>query len=142
MADLPTTVTLEVATPAGMALSVQTDSVQLPSAVGELGALGGHVPLLAAMKPGILTYRKDGQMVRAAVGGGFAEVIADRVRLIAEFYVTREAVDLAAAQRDLEAADGKLKASKAKTDELEYQEIERDLQWAQARIQLAGGEST
>jgi len=141
MADLPTTLTLEVATPAGMALSVQTDSVQLPSAVGELGALGGHVPLLAALKPGILSFRKDGQMVRAAVGGGFAEVVADRVRLIAEFYVTREAVDLAAAQRDLEASEAKLAALKAKTDDLEYQEVERDVHWAQARIQLAGGES-
>lgn len=142
MADLPATVTLEVATPAGMALSVQTDSVQLPSSVGELGALGGHVPLLAALKPGILTYKKDGQMVRAAVGGGFAEVVADRVRLIAEFYVTKEQVDLPAAQRDFEAADGKLKALKAKTDEVEYVQLERELQWAQARIQLAGGEST
>jgi len=141
MAELPTTVTLEVATPLGMALSVQTESVQLPSVAGELGALGGHVPLLAALKPGILTYRHDGKMVRAAVGGGYAEVGADRVRLIAEFYMTREQVDVAVAQRDLEAAEQRLRDTKATIVDLEYREAERNLHWAQARLQLAGGES-
>ena len=141
MADLPTTLQLEVATPSGMMLSIQTDSVQLPSSVGEMGVLGGHVPLLAALKPGILTFKKDGQLVRAAVGGGFAEVLADRVRVISEYYVTREQVDVAAAQRDLEAANAKLEALKAKVEDVEYREAERDQQWAQARLQLAGGES-
>ena len=141
MAELPTIVTLEVATPLGMALSVQTDSVQLPSVAGELGVLGGHVPLLAAMKPGILTYKKDGQFLRAAVGGGYAEVLPDRVRLIAEFYMTREQVDVPAAQRDLEAAELRLKELKATIVDLEYREAERNLHWAQARLQLAGGES-
>jgi F-type H+-transporting ATPase subunit epsilon len=141
MADLPGTVTLEVATPAGMALSVQADSVQVPSAVGELGALGGHVPLLAALKPGILTYKKDGQLLRAAVGAGFAEVVADRVRVIAEYFVTRDQVDTAAAQRDLEAAETKLKALKATVEDVEYKELERSVQWAQARLQLVASAS-
>ena len=141
MAAIPATVQLEVATPNGMALSIQTDSVQLPSQVGELGVLGGHVPLLAALKPGILTYKQDGQTMRAAVGGGFAEVLADRVRVITEFYVTREQVDVGAAQRDLEAADAKMKALKVTTEDVEFQEVERDLQWAQARLLLAGSAS-
>jgi F-type H+-transporting ATPase subunit epsilon len=141
MAELPSSVQLEVATPNGMVLSIQTESVQLPSSVGELGALGGHVPLLAALRPGILTFKKDGQLVRAAVGGGFAEVLADRVRLIAEFYMTREQVDAAAARRDLEAVEIKLKALKATVDDVEYKELEREQQLAQARLQLAGGDS-
>ena len=141
MADLPGTLTLEVATPAGMVLSVQTDSVQLPSAVGELGVLGGHVPLLAALKPGLLTFKKDGQFVRAAVGSGFAEVLADRVRVISEYYATREQVDVATAQRDLEAAEAKLKALKTTIEDLEYKEAEKELQWAQARLLLAASAS-
>jgi F-type H+-transporting ATPase subunit epsilon len=137
MADLPTTVHLEVATPNGMALSIQTESVQLPSAVGEFGVLGGHVPLLAALKPGLLTFKKDGQLVRAAVGSGFAEVLADRVRVISEYYATREQVDVATAQKDLETAEAKLKALKATIEDLEYKEAEKELQWAQARLLLA-----
>ncbi len=141
MAALPTTLMLEVATPLGMALSLETDSVQVPSVSGEMGVAPGHVALLAAVKPGILTYKKDAQLMRAAVGAGFLEVTGARARLITEYFLTRDQIDVAAAQSDLQAAETKLKATKATIDELEYQELERESQWAQARLQLAGGES-
>jgi F-type H+-transporting ATPase subunit epsilon len=140
MADLPTALTLEVATPLGMALSVQTDLVQVPSVEGELGVLPGHVPLLAALKPGILSYRKDGQPIRLAVGAGYVEVTADRVRLIAEFCLERGQVDVDAAQKDRAAAETRLKESKASLEDLEHQEAQRELDWAEARLTLAGGE--
>jgi len=140
MADLPATLTLEVATPLGLALAVQTDSAQVPSVAGELGVLPGHVPLLAALKPGILSYRKDGQLQRVAVGGGYVEANAERVRLIAEFCVERAQVDAAAAQRDLAAAEARLRESKGSTDTVEHQDAERERDWALARLRLAGGE--
>jgi len=140
VADFPTTLTLEVATPLGMALSVQTDSVQVPSVAGELGVLPGHVPLLAALKPGILSYRKDGQPIRFAVGAGYVEVTADRVRLIAAFCLERGQVDVEAAQKDRATAETRLKESKASLADLEHQEAQRELDWAEARLTLAGGE--
>ena len=139
MADLPTTLTLEVATPLGMALSVQTDSVQMPSVVGEVGVLPGHVPLLAALRPGILTYREGGQMQRAAVGGGYAEATPDSVRLITEYFMRKDQIDVAAAQRDLQASEGRLRDSKGTIDDVEHQELQREYDWAQARLLLAGG---
>jgi F-type H+-transporting ATPase subunit epsilon len=138
MADLPTTLTLEVATPLGLPLTVETDSVQVPSVAGEFGVLPGHLPLLAALKPGILTWRQGGQFLRAAVGGGFAEATATRVRLITEFFVKQGEVDLEAAQRDLTAAQQRLKDTKATTEDVEYREAQRDVDWALARIALAG----
>jgi F-type H+-transporting ATPase subunit epsilon len=138
MADLPTTLTLEVATPLGLPLTVETDSVQVPSVAGEFGVLPGHLPLLAALKPGILTWRQGGQFLRAAVGGGFAEATATRVRLITEFFVKQGEVDLEAAQRDLAAAQQRLKDTKATTEDVEYREAQRDVDWALARIALAG----
>lgn len=141
MADLPTSLTLEVATPLGMALSLQTDSVQVPSVDGELGVLPGHVPLLAALKAGIVTYREGGQFVRVAVGGGYVEATADRVRLIAEFFLRKEQVDVGQAQKDLSAAEIRLKQSTAKIEDVEYQEAQAERDWAQARLTLAGGEN-
>ncbi len=141
MADLPTVLALEVATPLGMALSVQTDSVQVPSVAGEFGVLPGHVPLLAALKPGILSYRRDGKLVHVAVGAGYVEASADRVRLIAEFFLERAQVNLETAQKDLHAAEARLKESKGTLDDVEYQDAQRDYDWAQARLTLAGGES-
>lgn len=138
MADLPTTLTLEVATPLGMALSIETDSVQAPSVAGEVGVLPGHVPLLAALRPGILQYRQGGQMQRAAVGGGFVEAGADRVRVITEFFERPDQVDVEDARKGLAAAEQRLRETKATIDDVEYKEAERALQWAQARLQLVG----
>ncbi len=138
MSDLPTSLTLEVATPLGMALHLETDSVQVPSVAGEFGVLPGHLPLLAALKPGILSYRKDNQMQRAAVGGGFVEATGTHVRLITEFFVRQGDVDLAAAQRDLQAASQRLRETKATIEDVEYREAQRDYDWAQARLTLAG----
>jgi F-type H+-transporting ATPase subunit epsilon len=136
MADFPTAITLDVATPLGMALSLQTDSVQVPSALGEVGVLPGHLPLLAALRPGIMAYRQNGQLVRAAVGAGYVEVTTDSVRLIAEFFMLREQIDVELAQKDLHASEGRLKACKGTIDDIEYLEAEREVQWAQARLQL------
>ena len=138
MADLPTSLTLEVATPLGMPLSVQTDNVQVPSVAGEFGVLPGHLPLLAALKPGILSWKEGAQTLRAAVGGGFAEATASRVRIITEFFVKQGEVDLEAAQRDLATAQQRLKDTKATVADVEYREAQRDVDWAQARITLAG----
>ena len=138
MADLPSSLTLEVATPLGMALHLETESVQVPSVAGEFGVLPGHLPLLAALKPGILTYRKDNQMQRAAVGGGFVEATGTHVRLITEFFVRQGDVDLEAAQRDLQAASQRLRETKATIEDVEYREAQRDYDWAQARLTLAG----
>jgi F-type H+-transporting ATPase subunit epsilon len=134
---LPTTLTLEVATPLGMQLSIETDSVQVPSVRGELGVLPGHLPILAAVKPGILTYRKDGQRERAAVGGGFVEADATHVRVIAEFFQLPDQVKLEQAQKDLAVAEERLKAFKGTVEEVEHIEAQRDVDWAQARIQLS-----
>jgi F-type H+-transporting ATPase subunit epsilon len=136
MADLPTALTLEVATPLGMALQVETDSVQAPSVAGELGVLPGHVPLLAALRPGILSYRQGGQLLKAAVGGGFVEAGASHVRVITEFFQRPDQVDVDSARKDLAAAEARLRETKATVDDVEYKEAERAQQWAQARLLL------
>jgi F0F1-type ATP synthase epsilon subunit len=96
---------------------------------------------MAALRPGILKYRQDGQMQRAAVGGGYVEADASRVRLITEFFKRPEDIDLAAAQKDLEAAQAVLKELKATTDDVAYKDAEGRVDWALARIELAGGDT-
>ena len=139
--SLPTTLTLEVATPLGMQLSLSTDSVQVPSALGELGVLPGHLPILAAVRPGILTFNENGVKQRVAIGGGFAEADATHVRIITEFFQKPEDVDLAKAQADLAAAETRLKGLPGTTDDIEHIEAKRDYDWANARIDLARGSS-
>ena len=138
MANDSNMLSLEVATPLGMALSVQSDSIQVPSVQGEFGVLHGHLPLLGALSPGILKYRDGDSLIAAAVGAGFVGAEATRVRLIAEFYARPEDVDAQEARKDLEAAQARLAAHTGDVNEQEYREAQRDLQWAMARLELVG----
>jgi F-type H+-transporting ATPase subunit epsilon len=65
---------LEIVTPKGRALKKSVDEVRAPSVEGEFGVLPGHLPLLAALRTGIVTYRESGADHKCAVGTGFAEV--------------------------------------------------------------------
>ena len=140
MAIEATSLALNVATPDGMMLSLEVDSVQVPVMTGEIGVLPGHVPILAALKPGVLKYRvKGGQSALAAIGAGFVEADAQRVRVITEFFAKPEDIETAEAQADAEKATQKLKASTAPLGEPEQVEAQKDLDWALARLEVSGG---
>ena len=64
---------LEIVTPKGKALVVSVDEVTAPSVQGEFGVLPGHLPVVAAIRTGIVTYRTGSESKRVAVGPGFAE---------------------------------------------------------------------
>jgi F-type H+-transporting ATPase subunit epsilon len=127
---------LQVATPLGMQLDLEVDSVQVPSAAGEFGVLPNHVPLLAALRPGILRYHQAGKAVAVAVGAGYAEADATRVKLIAEFFARPEDVNADEAKKDLEAADQKLKAFHGQFGDAAHRKLQEALDWARARLDL------
>jgi F-type H+-transporting ATPase subunit epsilon len=133
-----TSLGLNVASPLGMQLELEVDSVQLPAATGEIGVLPGHVPLLAALKPGVLRYKRGGQTVLAAIGAGFVEADASRVRVITEFFARAEDIEVDKARADLAEANRKLKTTTAMLGEDEQVEAQKDLDWAQARLEVVG----
>ena len=140
MAIEATKLALRVATPLGMQLDLEVESVQLPGVEGEFGVLPGHVPLLAALKAGVLKYRASGgQLEIAAVGSGFAEADASKVRVISEYFQTPKDVDVEAARADLARAEEKLKTTTAQLGEPEQTDAQGDLDWARARLEVAGG---
>jgi len=84
---------LEIVTPKGRALQTEAEEVNAPSADGEFGVLPGHLPTLAAVRAGIVSYRTGAEWKKCAVGAGFVEVSSDRVLLLTEEFVVRENVD-------------------------------------------------
>ena len=92
---------LEIVTPAGRALGISVDEVTAPSVDGEFGVLPGHLPLLAALKTGIVTYRQGNESTRVAVGPGFAEAGPDRLVILTEEYAERPAIDPVVVRKDL-----------------------------------------
>jgi ATP synthase F1 epsilon subunit len=139
MAELPQQLHLEVATPLGLALKAEVQSVQAPSVWGEFGVLPGHLPLLASLKSGILRYHANGQEHKAAIGPGFAEAGPDSVRILTDDFAAPAQIDAQAVRSELATAETELRAlSKdpdAPVDQLEA--LDRVIAWCQARLDVA-----
>ena len=108
MADLPTKINLTIVTRERKIVDVQVDEVVLPGANGELGILPGHTPLLALLKIGELRYRSGNTVSRLVISWGFAEVLPDRVIVLAERGFLPTEIDRAAAEQERIAAEKEL----------------------------------
>lgn len=79
------TFAFELVSPSKLLVSEQVSMVTVPGAEGDFGALPGHAPLLSTVRPGVIEVTVDGVVTRKVyVAGGFAEVTADRVTVLAE----------------------------------------------------------
>ncbi len=108
---------LEIVTPRGRALATKADEITAPSVEGEFGVLPGHLPILAALRTGIVSYKQGGETKRCAVGGGFVEAGHDKVLLLADEYIERPGIDPVIVRKDL--ADVQEAIAKAMTDAAE-----------------------
>jgi len=128
---------LEVATPDGMALDTQVEMVTAPSVNGEFGVLPGHLPLLAATRAGVLRYRVGNKDEVAAIGPGFVEAGPTRVLVLTDAFAVPATIDKAAAEKDLAAAEKGMAETKSALTSGEHIELQRALDWARARVEVA-----
>ena len=109
MADqIPSSIHLVVVTRERKIVEVDVDEVVLPGYDGELGILPGHTPLLAMLKIGPMRYRKGNNMERLVISWGFAEVLPDRVIVMAETARLPQEIDPAAAEQARREAEREL----------------------------------
>lgn len=106
--SLPTEFTLEVVTPDRLLVHEVVDEVQLPGVEGYLGVLPGHTPLLATLRVGQLWYRRGATTTYLAVSFGFAEVLPDRVTVLAQLAEKAEDIDVARAEAAKKRAEERL----------------------------------
>jgi F-type H+-transporting ATPase subunit epsilon len=134
---MPEQIQLEVVTPERRVLSVPVDSVNVPGMNGELGILPGHTPLISQLQTGVLSYVQNGTMHRLHVSGGFVEVNADRVSVLAEIAERPEEIDAARARLAREHAEKTLSAFTGTEEDFEIARarLERNV----VRLQLATG---
>jgi len=122
---LPEHLKLEIVTPAREVLRETVDSVELPGSNGYLGILPGHAPLMTELGIGELTYRKGRESRHLTVIEGYAEVLPERVIVLAEVSERAEEIDLLRAQNAEERARKQLE----KIGSLEFD-------WTQASLAL------
>jgi F-type H+-transporting ATPase subunit epsilon len=132
---------LEIVTPEGRKLAVQADEVTAPSVNGEFGVLPGHLPLLAALRTGIVSYKVAGEAKRCAVGPGFAEAGASKVLILTDHYVEREQVDPVLVRRELNEIQGELAKIENAANEDNKSQLEiliKKENWLAAELELYG----
>jgi len=112
----------ELATPARMFVSVEADEVVAPGAEGYFGVLPGHAAFLANLMPGEVTYRTGQSEHHLAVAGGFAEVTAERVMILAENAERPDEIDRARAERARQRAEMRLqgRSPDGLTEEIDF----------------------
>jgi F-type H+-transporting ATPase subunit epsilon len=113
--------TLEIVTPEDRVYNDTIDTVVIPTLEGEIGILPGHIPLLTQVADGELRATKGGETKNLVVGGGFAQIEGDRVKVLAEFAINEAQIDEDAAEKAIQRAEDALKAKQ----ELDVAEVER-----------------
>jgi F-type H+-transporting ATPase subunit epsilon len=129
------TLRLEVVTPSRRVLETRASEVRIPGAVGELGVLPGHTPLLTSLGTGELKWTAGSEHGRLVIQGGFAEIQPDAVTVLATVAETVEQIDLEAARLALDEAQTALKTANAE----EFDALDAAARLAEARISIAAG---
>jgi len=132
---LPTQIQLEIVTPDRQVTHESVASVTVPGKNGYLGILPGHAPLLSELKAGELSYAHEGKNHYLAVCWGFAEVLPDRVIVLAHTAERAEEIDRARAERALERAQERLKQVSDPT--IDAERAREAYERALARLQAA-----
>src|SRR5260370_25294582 len=92
------TMQLEIVTPERLVVNDAAEEITIPGKTGYLGVLPGHAPLITELAVGEIAYRTGSQTKRLAVAWGFAEVLGDKVTILAETPETAEESDVTRAQ--------------------------------------------
>ena len=131
MAD---TFQLEIVTPEKMVVRDVAEEMQIPGKNGYLGVLPGHAPLITELAVGEISYRKGNETQYLAVAWGFAEVLPERVVILAETAERPEEIDVKRAEEAKQRAEERLKSG---STEIDFTRAEDALQRAESRLQVA-----
>jgi F-type H+-transporting ATPase subunit epsilon len=131
---LPTHIELQIVTPERLIVSEQVDEIQVPGVEGYFGVLPGHTPFLAALAVGEMWYRKGQEKTFLSIAGGFAEVLPDRVTLLATLAERAEDIDIGRAEAAKQRAEQRLAQPVA---DIDYERARVALQKSLSRLQVA-----
>ena len=100
---------LDLVTPDKVLFAGPVDQVDVPGVEGDFGVLAGHAPLIAMIKPGVIVVHEGGRKHRVVVLGGFAEVNAQGLTILADFAGLAEEFDRAVIAAHIQASEQRMK---------------------------------
>ena len=129
-------VTFELVSPERLLLSRPVDMVVVPGSEGDFGVLPRHAPVISTVRPGVIDVHEDGKVSdRIFVGGGFAEVTAERCTVLAEQASPVDDLDRDQAEQQLKDAREDLADAKSGGDRAS---AEQQIAVAEAMLQALG----
>lgn len=131
---LPTSLELQIVTPERLLLKEQVDEVEIPGSEGYFGVLPGHTPLLASLTVGELWYRKGQEKTYLSIGFGFAEVLPDRVTILARLAEKADEIDVDRAEAARKRAEDRLAGQQSTVD---YERARTALMKSMTRLQVS-----
>ena len=132
---LPESLELEIVTPDRHLLHDSVDWVEIPGKEGYLGVLPGHAALITELGIGVLNYRKGGETRFLSVMEGYAEVLPDRVIILAEISERAEEINVERTRQAAERARAEI--AKTTTGDDEWQRASLALVRALVRLEAA-----
>ena len=135
---LNTILVVNVVTPKGVIAHTEADSVQAPGELGEFEMLPGHIPMLTALRPGVLTIGTKAR-ARYAVSSGYLRVDpSGAVEILVEQALPAKEIDAEAAKKDLVAAETEIAKWGDKAMDGDYVNVQQRAGWARARLDTVG----
>ncbi|MDD2981209.1 MAG: ATP synthase F1 subunit epsilon [Hespellia sp.] len=108
---------LKIITPDAMFYEREADFVEFTATTGEMGVYAQHVPTTTILEPCVVTIHNGDEQKKAAVAGGFVEILKERITIMAEDANWPEDIDLERAKKAKERAEKWLtRKDDAKTD--------------------------
>jgi len=133
---LADTFQLEIVTPEKTVVETTAEEVQIPGKNGYLGILPGHAPLITELSVGEITFRENSTEQKLAVAWGFAEILPNKVTILAETAERPSEINVERARQAKERAEQRLTSGDTAVD------VDRALDAlhrAQARLDVASG---
>ena len=132
--NLPPNLQLQVVSADRSLVNETVDEVEIPGSDGYFGVLPGHTPLLAVLQVGELWYRQGQEKHYLAIAFGFAEVLPDRVTILAQIAEKAEEIDLARAEAAKKRAEERVSSQ---TIDMDAERARISLMKALIRLQVA-----
>ena len=131
MADM---LQLEIVTPDKLQVRESADEVQIPGKAGDIGVLPGHAPLITELTIGEIAYKHGGVTEHLSVAWGFAEVLPDKVTILAQTAERAQEIDVKRAEEAKARAEAALKEAAA---DLDFEATLNALRRAEVRLKVA-----
>jgi len=125
-------IAFDLVSPERLLLSDSADMVTIPATEGYMGVMAGHAPVVTTLRPGMIDVSNNGTDTRFFIRGGFAEISAAKINVLADEAIPMDEMDLAVLDQRIRDAEEDVLAAATDVEKARRNEILDDLKLVRA----------